>query len=392
MKEELNSKSVDLTGSVVFTTVVKTPEQSANSTHIMTTNIIRGLKQAGRKICMLTILEDEADREGISQYFQPLVDEIVFLPSHCTKKLRKSYEHLLRVVGTMALPNYYQKYLSQYSFIGEPELIISNAPTLESVLCGEAMKKKFPDVEYYQYWSDPITLSGITPEAYTLKRFLHRWAEAQAIKKADKVIYGTKTLMDFQKRMFKKFSDKMRYIDVSYVESGDKHSLQGHPNKILYAGNFQKNIRNIQPLVDALAELPEYHLDIFGVGECEAKSANVCLHGRVTPRELSNVELEYGVNICILNHSCIQIPGKIFYSMNNPGVIVVISDGPYTASIIDYLSSYGRFVVCENNSDAIKENLLQLAHNTDLFENFDLERYSPKKIARDLVAGGHGGQ
>lgn len=388
MNDMQKGNTIDISNAVVFATVIKTPEQGANSTHIMTMNLLHGIKKVGKRICMLVILEDTADREKIQQYFQSRIDEIVFLPSHYKKKIKTRYEHLLRVFSTMVLPNHYEGHLAKFSFMGEPELIISNAPTFEAILCGKAMKKLFPNVKYYQYWSDPITLSGITPDDYSMKRFIHRWAEAKAIDSADRVIYGTKTLMDFQKQLFQKYADKMRYIDVSYTEAEDDDLSAGSLKRLLYAGNFHKNIRNIQPLVDALANLPDYHLDIYGDGECKAETCNVCLHGRVSPKELEEIERNYGISVCILNHSCIQIPGKIFYRMNRPGVILIISDGKYASDLLEYLNSYGRFFVCENTREEIEKMLMKLSDSDKSVYSVEVERYSPKNIAKDLLNGG----
>ena len=194
--------------------------------------------------------------------------------------------------------------------------------------------------------------------------------------------------MLFQKNMYPKMAENMYYADAGYIPDSESEANYDVNNKIIYAGNFYKNIRNIEPLVEAMGELDEYNLDIYGSGNCDVIiPENVKFHGRVSLDELKTKENEFFYSVCILNHSCIQIPGKIFYNIQKNNAVIVIADGPYREVLIEYLKEYKRFIVCENNKESIKKAIISSKNFS--FDKEHIEaKYSPKKIATDIVNGG----
>ena len=92
-----------------------------------------------------------------------------------------------------------------------------------------------------------------------------------------------------------------------------------------------------------------------------------------------------------MNSDCIQIPGKIFYNMGGNQNILVIVDGPYGRELQEYLESFKRFIIVENNRDDIEKALLNLFTNDNLINidyDFVRKNFSPAKISADLICGG----
>lgn len=376
---------------IFFISVIEALDSKATSTHIMTTNLLRGLKEAKKTVIFFAICESNESRKCILDYFSNLVDQIVLLHSNFYSNMNK-YSRMTQILSRSLFSGFYKdetkKALQEVKV--KPDLIVTHSPSFESLYYGKILRDIYKNVSYYQYWSDPLTLSGITPDKFSIKRLPYKWAEKRMLQYADRIIYGTKTLMQFQKCLFPVLSDKMRYIDIAYTEK-EKYVGGRKKKSLLYAGNFYSDIRNINPLIEALKMLPEYTLDIYGEGDAQKNGAsnNISFRGRVSPEELKEKEDELEYQICILNHSCIQIPGKIFYNMTSPCKILVILDGAQSNVIRDYLQTYHRFIFCKNNPNDIRKAIVESA-DTPVDIQYVKENYNAEKIALSLTMGGYG--
>lgn len=237
-------------------------------------------------------------------------------------------------------------------------------------------------MKYVQYWSDPVTLSGINIDDYNIKRVVHKFIEKRCLKSADVIVYGTEPLYKMQRKMFKQFANKMTYVDVSYYNS---ERTDTHKNgKYIYAGNYYSSIRNIMPLYNAFKKCEANMLDIYGSSDIKLeKTANIKVHGRISPAELERIQDEYSVEVCLLNSNCTQIPGKVFYGMNQDKKMLIILDGKYGNEIGEYLQKYKRFLMCRNS----EEDIINVLNNFDRYPTRDyaLDRFSPQNVATDLL-------
>ena len=364
-------------------------DSHTTSTHIMTSSLLKGIKNNGHRLFFFAICEYLEEMQSIKESFADLCDEVIPIPSGFGHDLGK-YKQLGLMLYYNISMRFYRAAIKEalQTIDAKPDLIITHSPSFEAVCYGRVLKGVFKHAVWYQYWSDPVALSGITPEHLNFKRFPFKWAEHQAFTYADQIIFGTKTLMQFQRDLYPELAEKMRYIDIPYVEKTGVSDELPMKKSLLYAGNYYSNLRNLCPLVDAVAQMPDYTLYIYGNGDCPNPGlSNIRFHGRVSPEELKEIENCVSCTVCVLNHSCIQIPGKIFYDTIKPTKTLVIIDGPYSERISEYLKSYNRFIFCNNNVDDIKQAIQEM----DCFQT-DLERmracFSPEKIADDLLSGG----
>ena len=374
---------------VFFVSVIRSMDSNSTSTHIMTTSLLDGIKKNGHKLIFFAICEYAEEMQQIKEAYEHIADNVIPLHSGFGPNLGK-YRQLEMMLYHTASIQFYKREIKEAinSVAARPDLIITHSPSFESICYGRVLKDIYHDSVWYQYWSDPVALSGILPEKLSIKRYPFKWIEHKAINQCDKIIYGTKTLLEFQRDLYPDQADKMRYIDIPYVNRTSQWNAVPIKNSLLYAGNYYSNLRNIQPLIDAVSQMPEYTLDVYGTGDCQNPGVkNITFHGRISPDELSKIEGRYECVVCLLNHSCIQIPGKTFYDTIKPTKILVISDGPYNELILAYLSSYERFVFCKNEAKEIMKAIGSL----DGFEvNMDRisARFSPEAIATDLLNGG----
>ena len=181
----------------------------------------------------------------------------------------------------------------------------------------------------------------------------------------------------------------MRYVDVSYLDNSmiDSDILKAN-NRYVYSGSFFKYTRNIKNLFDAFKELgDDYKLDVYGQGDIFPTSNNVELKGKKSAKEIEKIECSYKNMICLMNSNCIQIPGKIFYRMNEKQNILIIADGRHKKELSQYLESFDRFVIVNNDKNSIKEGIKKLEHEPikDKKRKEIIIEYSTKKIASDII-------
>lgn len=347
-----------------FISVIRTPDSNSTSTHLMTEALLKGWKENGIDVTFFAICEFPEEKEKIEKYFSCFAKKVIVLNSLHSVSGGKFSSLCNILAATYFDGGYAKEIIKKLSNSEKPDLILAHAPSFESLPFGKALKKHFKTVPYYQYWSDPLALSGIMPEDFGFKRWLFYLAENHAYKYADQIVFGTKTLLDMNSVLYKKHTDKMRFVDVAYLPKSELAPVITRPsNEFIYAGNYYSAIRNIIPLYNAFNRLGgEYKLYIYGTSDLQLESTeNVIINHRIAAKELEKIENSFANNICVLNHSCMQIPGKTFYQTDTEQNILVITDGSHKKQITDYLKIYNRFSICENNEKSIISEVIRIS-------------------------------
>lgn len=386
---------------VIFITNVKAPFQNCSSTDIMTNNIIHGLVRTGNSISLILLIDTQKEISALKKFYEKKVSHLLFLPRYFRDGQSK-YTFVFGSLFTLLSNEKYKKNICDVSGkMDYPDIIIANKVTIDEIVYGNLLKKHFPKAKYYQYWSDPMALSGILPQMlrFNLKRIPFRIIEQMAIMPAERIIYGTEVLLYAQRMVYPKYAYKMRYIDICYYESLEEdkdyveHNQESGVLRLIYAGNFYSRIRNIEPLLETVSGRGDVILDIYGTGDIDGSFQNVVFKHRIPPAELDKIKIHYDCEICLLNHSCLQIPGKLFYNMYSRLPILVICDGPYQTIIAEYIMKYKRFLLCQNSEESISSAFEELKNTTKTANLEYLKRnYSNKKIANDLILGGINGR
>ncbi len=376
-------------GTVFFVSEIRPPaDPRATSTHIMTYSLLRGLAENGCRVVFFAVCEDEKTYGDAGRAFDGKVSSTVPLRSRFGG-IRKgdALTRLIRMLSTGLRAGFYKKI--DVPRLEKPSLILTHCPSVEAAYYGDELHMLFPGVPYYQFWSDPLAMSGTVPGKLGVKRVPFRIAEARAIKRADRIIYGTEPLCSAEKKVFPKHARKMFYCDVPCVETQDTDAVPDR-RRAVYAGNYYLAFRDIGPLCRAAASLPELTLDVYGDGDpVDISADNVRFHGRIPPEELSIETAGAGVSVCVLNSKSVQIPGKLFYEAGSRRGVLVITepDNPYSTEISEYLKKYRRFVFCENRETEISAALNALcAEEPAAWEAAG--EFTPRAVAGTVMRGG----
>ena len=375
---------------IIFVSEICASKDKTNSTHILTSGLIEGLAQTGHNLIFIAICET-SEEPYLEEKYGQLVDKLIFARRYCSTTAGK-YKRLLQLYRYMlfGLPIKKQIYPQLAEYINEETILISHSPSVESVFFCKKIKNKYPAIRYIQYWSDPLALSGILPEQVGIKRLPFKWLENFCYSKATEVVYGTKTLMDFQATLFQKHQNKMRYVDWGYIPKGEKPNKKATEQKlnVVYSGNYYSSIRNILPLYNAMDKLDyDICLNVYGLSDLTLKNTkNVYIHERISAEKIQEIEWNADILVALMNTNCIQIPGKTFYNIDINQHILVILDGKYKEQLREYLETFHRFAFCENNEESIKQAILALS-KTDYSIDWDsIEKLSPKNIALELIS------
>lgn len=372
---------------IVFVSEMRDPYLDASSTQIMTENLLHGFKSIASKLVFVVLINANCDKDNIIKYYGDYVDQIVFVYK---RHFNNKYLALLNTISVCVINDYgtIGKAIAD-QYINDNTYLVSQSPSIEPALLCKYIRKHIKPKKYIQYWGDPLALSLITPEQISWKRYAYLYIEKYLHSFADSVVYGTKPLFQSELSLFPKESDKLSYCDVCYSSHYNDFN-KVYPNHTYgYLGNYYSNIRDICPLYSAFKQYDgKGKLMIVGSGDIELKEKNnISVLDRIPQSSIHEIEKMIGIEICILNRIGTQIPGKLFYQTNTNKIILVLLDGPKKSEIRDYLSSFNRFIFCENNEDSILKVLKEgfSKYNIDKSEMY---RLSPAYVANSIINGG----
>lgn len=370
----------------VFVSEIQDPYSKGSSTQIMTRNLLYGLREIAEKLDFIALYDRDCDIENVIKYYQKYADSIIPVPSRLNASLNsgRKYKQLYLVASRLMTTGAYNKYLSGVQVDSETTLI-SHAPSLEAIFLCKELKKRFSFVKYIQYWSDPYSLAGILPENFGFKRYPSFIIENNLLKDADRIVYCSEILMRYQKKLFPRYAEKMDYTYVSYSPDNIMSSHQNNRLVFGYSGNYMEGTRNIKPLYEAFKVYKKADLWIYGKGTPQLFSDDyIFVQSRCPQYEIAEIESKMDIYVGLLNHSCVQIPGKIYYQINTNKVILIILDGKYAREIRDHLEPLNRFVFCENNVESILEAVDKIYRGEYEVDLSCLSYTSPKEIAGQI--------
>ena len=236
--------------------------------------------------------------------------------------------------------------------------------------------------KWIQYWGDPYA-SDITKNLlYPLH--IKKCIEFQLLKKADSVIYTSPFTLDAQKSLFKSISNKMKFLPTPYFKEVIYPTNKNSFYKIGYFGNFHSYTRNIMPLYNSIDILDsKIQLLIIGGADFELKSKqNVIIKNQTS--NISEYESDIDLNIVILNKKGTQIPGKLYHLAGTNKPILVILDGIEIKKMKDFLNSFNRYELCENNMNDITNAIIRIKNKS--FTYVPSNDLSTKFISNKLLS------
>ncbi|MBN1074864.1 glycosyl transferase group 1 [Clostridium botulinum] len=337
--------------------------------------------------------------------------------ANVNKEPIKNRKFLRKIKNAFVIPDMYYGWAKKAAKYGiqlmqqeKFDVIFSMHEPPSSHLCAYYIKRKFKNVPWITYWSDPWLKDSTRQNSFVLKRLVEKNMEKNVVQIADKFIFVTEENRKDYLSQYKAVSSKGEFTYILNrgfdKELYNKLSLESTPklinkNKInmVYTGEIFTKLRNINPFIEALEEIKDENKDDYEL-------LNILFFGNIddieVKRKLSNLEiakvssripfdeaLKYMLNSEILllfgNKNSKQIPAKIYDYLGTDARIFVIY-GDNNDPIKDIVENNKKCINTNNSVKEIKDNIYRLI---GLYKSNDIKsepdyRYEWNSIVKKL--------
>ncbi|NFN44677.1 glycosyltransferase family 4 protein [Clostridium botulinum] len=337
--------------------------------------------------------------------------------ANVNKEPIKNRKFLRKIKNAFVIPDMYYGWVKKAAKYGiqlmqqeKFDVIFSMHEPPSSHLCAYYIKRKFKNVPWITYWSDPWLKDSTRQNSFVLKRLVEKNMEKNVVQIADKFIFVTEENRKDYLSQYKAVSSKGEFTYILNrgfdKELYNKLSLESTPklinkNKInmVYTGEIFTKLRNINPFIEALEEIKDENKDDYEL-------LNILFFGNIddieVKRKLSNLEiakvssripfdeaLKYMLNSEILllfgNKNSKQIPAKIYDYFGTDARIFVIY-GDNNDPIKDIVENNKKCINTNNSVKEIKDNIYRLI---GLYKSNDIKsepdyRYEWNSIVKKL--------
>lgn len=156
-------------------------------------------------------------------------------------------------------------------------------------------------------------------------------------------------------------------------------------------GAYQRRVRNIEPLLEAIKYFPTVQFIIRGDADFEIDTSHYSnldvKPGRKPADEIERLEAKCDILLSLAGLSGVTQPaGKTFYYASYDKPIVHIGDGVNKEYFADYLRSFGnRWVICENTPESIVSGIREAINILPSFKLQIPDCMNPVSIARSII-------
>jgi hypothetical protein len=237
--------------------------------------------------------------------------------------------------------------------------------------------------KWIQYWGDPMT-DDITKKSFHPRWYVKR-TEKRILSKADSIIYVSPFTLGRQEEMFPAYSHKMEFIVTPYMQPKiyEKDRVSSEGITIGYFGDYKSRVRDIGPIY-RYAEKSNIRLVIAGNSDLELlPKENIIIYPRISQDEVSRLEEEADVLLCILNKHGTQIPGKLYHYAATNKPILVLLDGEHKGEMADYIKAFDRYIICDNNEIEIDKAINRIIQQKE--EWSPSQYFSPELVGRKFL-------
>ncbi|NFH69138.1 glycosyltransferase family 4 protein [Clostridium botulinum] len=337
--------------------------------------------------------------------------------ANVNKEPIKNRKFLRKIKNAFVIPDMYYGWAKKAAKYGiqlmqqeKFDVMFSMHEPPSSHLCAYYIKRKFKNVPWITYWSDPWLKDSTRQNSFVLKRLVEKNMEKNVVQIADKFIFVTEENRKDYLNQYKAVGSKGEFTYILNrgfdKELYNKLSLESTPqlinkNKInmVYTGEIFTKLRNINPFIEALEEIRDENKDDYEL-------LNILFFGNIddieVKRKLSNLEivkvssripfdeaLKYMLNSEILllfgNKNSKQIPAKIYDYFGTDARIFVIY-GDNNDPIKDIVENNKKCINTNNSVKEIKDNIYRLI---GLYKSNDIKsepdyRYEWNSIVKKL--------
>lgn len=261
------------------------------------------------------------------------------------------------------------------------DIILSMHETPTCHLIAYELKKKYPEIRWVAYWSDPWTFDSSRNKLPRLRKAYERRKEKLILKDADKHLFTTQETINLYEEAYNSIKFDSDIVFRGYEErlynsikkSKKPKVLEEYEINIVHVGQIYTEIRDINPFLEALKELKEDNLDLFNkfsfiqlggidnIGKVQSLDGldNVKFIKRVKYEEALSYIVNSQILLLIGNKNSGQIPGKVYDYLGSKNCIFTIL-GDEDDPLKDFMFNIDRGPVIYNDKDLIKDKLEEI--------------------------------
>ena len=266
--------------------------------------------------------------------------------------------------------------------------VSTSDPKTSHIYLGKLFEQGLKCRKWIQHWGDPLSIDITNNSIYSSNRLVS--VEERIYAKSTAIVYVSPITASLEKELHPKFAEKIHFVPLSnssflWHNICSKQIKMSGKIKIGYFGNYNNTIRNIKPLYDFVREsASKYELIIAGESNTKLdQTNNITVLDRIPSGQISTLESECDLLVCLCNMRGSQIPGKIYYYSGISKPVLIILDGEYRYEIQEYFGKFGRYLFCDNNIASIQDRL-------SMFDTKDRRcnpvfEFLPESVAREIL-------
>ncbi len=371
------------------------PYNSLNSSNMRMLAMMKGLYELGIEMELVTReLSAVSERNDMSDYafledvkivsfssnarYEQLVSSKSSWKQALLPIARKIYHRLSLYDNSLAIAN---KASIDVLERREYDYVISvSDPKTSHVALRNLLNQGLKAKKIIQYWGDP--LYGDVTQRALYPGFVLKREERKFLRLADKIVYTSPFTLENQRRNYPEHADKMIVVPTANASQKIYPPTQNEVFTVGYYGAYHSRVRNLLPLYEAFAKLQGVaKLNLVGDSDLALQpTANVMLRPRGVVKDL---EEKTDLFVCVLNRAGTQIPGKAYHTAATNRPILVLVDGDEQEKMIEYLKTFDRFIIAQNNVDSICKAIQDAAQNPR--EWAPCPALAPKDVAAKII-------
>lgn len=282
---------------------------------------------------------------------------------------------------------YPEKFISkvQKKLDGEYDLVLSiSHPVYSHRIALELIKQnKITYNRWYQIWFETwYDIFNIAKKSVELKQ-----DEVKLLRHCDRIIYSSQLLLDNHSKIYPSFNKKMRMFNLPSYPVLSNNTEQTYT--LGYFGNYSSKVREFGPFYESIKilNLPTV---LVGKGDYEIQSNEhiKSINQRIPEKECELYEKQTQILVVLCNWFADIIPGKLYKYATWDKPILVILDGSENMKnyILNTFGKHEKFYFCENNEEAITEEIDKITKDLKKMKYFPITEFLPEKIVSEIIS------
>lgn len=320
--------------------------------------------------------------------FNRLVPKKTNNTAYDENKKNKRFKILRKIKNAIIIPDMYYNWAKRASKVGmniikkeNIDVIFSMHEPPSSHLCAYKIKKRFKDIPWITYWSDPWLKDSTKENSFIIKKMIEKRMEKKVVDVADRYIFVTEPNRQDYIETYNLDSEDTFVVTRGFdkdlfnrLRQREKPSLLKHDKvNILYTGEIFEKLRDIKPFIQAISNIKEKYKDLYSkmnilffgnIDDIKAKKMLedidvATVNGRIPFEDALTYMLNAEVLLLFGNKASKQIPAKIYEYFGAEGKILVIY-GDENDPIKSLVENNNKCICSNNNVNEIEHCLIDL--------------------------------